>query len=142
MEKGYDAYRTTNIGTADQGKLILILYDIAINNCKESLNFFGDKSQIAERTRHLKKVQDAISELMGALKMDAGEIAHNLFRLYEYMLRRVINANIRHEPGCITEILEYLISLRGAWNEAIQNLKNEAAQQRSAGPQKSFAMIG
>jgi flagellar protein FliS len=142
MEKGYDAYRTTNIGTADQGKLILILYDIAINHCQESLAFFGDTQQIAERTRHLKKVQDAISELMGALKMDAGEIAHNLYRLYEYMLRRLVNANLRHEPGYIKEILEHLTSLREAWNEAIQKLKTEAAQQRCGEQQKDFALIG
>jgi flagellar protein FliS len=142
MNNGYSAYRATDIATADQGKLILLAYDIAITHSQQALELFGDTKCIEERTRHLKKVQDAISELMGALRMDTGEIAHNLYRLYEYMLRQLIQANLRHEPRHLSEILRYLVDLRDAWSVAVKKVRSETLGRMDIGPQKSFAISG
>jgi flagellar protein FliS len=142
MGNGYGAYRDTNVATADQGKLILICYDVAITHGQQALECFGDAQRIEERTRHLKKVQDAISELMGGLRMDVGEIAHNLYRMYEYMLRQLTFANLRQEPKYVTEILGYLTDLRDAWGEAVQKTKAEAAAQQNLETNKSFAITG
>jgi flagellar secretion chaperone FliS len=127
MKTGYTAYKSTKVETADQGKLILIAYDVAIKHCKLSIDKFDDRRFIEERTKHLCKVQDAITELMSSLKLDVGEIAHNLYRLYDYMIRRCIEANVKSDKRLVQEILGYLVDLRSAWNQAIVNVRKDAA---------------
>jgi flagellar protein FliS len=58
--------------------------------------------------------------------MDVGEIAHNLYRLYDYILRRMVEANIKNDKSRIEEVLGYLVDLRDAWSQAIFNLKRES----------------
>jgi len=139
MNTGLTAYKTTNVGTADQGKLILIAYDVAIKHCKLSILIFDDKKSIEERTRHLCKVQDAIGELMSSLNLDVGELAHNLYRLYDYMVRRCIEANIKSNKAIIQEILGYLEDLRDAWGQAVANVRKSAAPKNEAAMQ-NFAI--
>ena len=143
MNKAYETYVNVNVDTASQGKLILIAYDVAIKHCKMALESFGNKTRIEERTRHLFKGQDAITELMGALKLDVGEIARNLYRLYDYMLRSLIESNMQDNRGKAEEILGYLEMLRGAWDEAIGKVKKDGAEARTAAVgQQGIAVSG
>lgn len=127
MKQGYSAYRSANIDTADQGKLIIICYDVAIMHCKQAIEKFDNYELTEERTKHIFKVQDAITELLSALRMDAGEVAHNLYRLYDYMLRSLVSASVNNDKSKVSEVLSYLESLREAWSMAIQKLKTDAA---------------
>lgn len=133
MQQGYAAYRHASIDTADQGKLILIAYDVAIKNCKLALEKFDLRDKIEERTKHLFKAQDAISELLSALRVDVGEVARNLYKLYDYILRSLVDAGVKNNKGKIVEVLGYLENLRGAWDEAIRTLKMESAPSLEAG---------
>ena len=143
MKNAYSTYKTANIDTADQGKLILIAYDVAIKHCRLALEKFTDIKKIEERTKHLFKVQDALSELMGSLRMDVGEIAKNLYRLYDYMLRRLVQANAKSESEYVKEVLGYLLDLRSAWNDAIQNIRQQnAAAAGSDGQPQSIRVTG
>jgi flagellar secretion chaperone FliS len=142
MQNGYGIYKTTHVETADQGKLILIAYDVAIKHCRISIEQFGDKQLIKERTRHILRAQDAVTELLSALRMDVGEIAHNLYRLYDYILRRMVEANIKNDKAKIEEVLVYLLELREAWNQAIANVKREAAGQANGQILQNFAING
>ena len=140
MNKAYETYKTVTIDTASQGKLILIAYDVAIRSCKGAIENFSDFRSIEARSRHLFKAQDAITELMSALKMDVGEIAHNLYRLYDYMLRRLVEANIKNDPSKCTEVLGYLETLRDAWQVAIEKVKREQAPAQKV--EQGFAISG
>ena len=127
MQQGYAAYRTASVDTADQGKLILIAYDIAIKNCKMAIDKFDIKDKIEERTKHLFKAQDAVTELLSALRVDVGEVAQNLYKLYDYILRSLVDAGVKNNKEKIVEVVTYLESLRGAWDAAIRQLKAESA---------------
>jgi flagellar protein FliS len=139
MQTGYTAYKSTNVETADQGKLILIAYDVAIKHCKLSIDKFDDRKLVEERTKHLCKVQDAVTELMSSLKLDVGEIAHNLYRVYDYIIRRCIEANVKSDKRMVQEVLGYLEDLRDAWNQAIVNVRREAAP-KSENSMQNFAL--
>lgn len=127
MQQGYAAYRTAAVDTADQGKLILIAYDIAIKNCKLAIDKFEIKDKIEERTKHLFKAQDAVTELLSALRVDVGEVAQNLYKLYDYILRSLVDAGVKNNKEKIVEVIGYLESLRDAWDAAIRQLKAESA---------------
>lgn len=143
MKDGYSTYKTANVDTTDQGKLIIIAYDVAIKHCRLAMEKFTGRDDVEERTKHLFKVQDAITELMGSLKLDVGKIAQNLYMLYDYMLRRLVHANTKNEVGCIEEVMGYLVDLRSAWKDAIQQLKSgKDAESEKPGQPGSIAISG
>ncbi len=142
MQSAYTTYKNVTVDTADQGKLILISYDVAIKSCKIALEKFDDPTLIEERTKALFKAQDAITELMVALRMDVGEISRNLYRLYEYFLHRLVQANVKSESAPVQEIVGYLVDLRDAWSQAILSLKKEALVTTPVEALESFAITG
>jgi flagellar secretion chaperone FliS len=143
MNSGYGAYRAMHVETADKEKLILIVYDVAIKHCRIALEQFGDKTKIMERTRHVCKAQDAVNELISSLRMDVGEIANKLYSLYDYIVRKMVEANIKNDPSKIEEVLVYLVDLRGAWSQAIINLRKESISEFTDEPiMENFAITG
>lgn len=128
MKLGYGAYKTSSADTNDQGKLILVTYDVAIKHARLALEKFEDKKAIEERAKHIFKVQDALEELQQSLNLDAGgEIAANLYNLYSFMFRASVDANISNNRSKLEEVLNYLETLRTAWGEATVKAKAEAA---------------
>lgn len=119
-KRQYDAYKDTEIQTADQGKLILMLYDGAIrflNIAIDNMDF--RKYDIVNN--NIIKAQDIITELMLSLNMDqGGEIAKNLFNIYAYMKKRLLEGNIKKDPVILQEVIKHLTTLRSAWEEAIK----------------------
>lgn len=94
---------------------------------------FDNQECMEERTKHIFKAQDALTELLSALKMDVGEIANNLYRLYDYMLRTLVDASVKNDCAKIVEVVGYLETLREAWIEAIKTVRMEAVSQVESG---------
>ncbi len=128
MSNGYNKYSNTRIDTADQGTLILITYDVAIKHSKIALQKI-EENDVEGRTKALFKAQDAISELISSLNMEAGDISQRLYDLYEYMIHCLIQANIKNDPTQIHEAVSHLESLREAWAQAAENVKKQQQQQ-------------
>lgn len=118
-------YLRTQVETASPGQLIVLLYDGAIRFLHKALDGFG-KTNISERMQtinsNILRAQDIIAELTACLDMEAGgEIATNLFRLYEYMHQILIRANVKKDPKPIHEVIDLMEGLKEAWEEvAIQ----------------------
>jgi flagellar protein FliS len=119
----YNTYKMANVATTDQGKLILICYDVAIKSCSLAKEC-TEKKEHLDRAKKIYKAQDAITELMVALNMDkGGDIAKRLFALYDYFNWRLSEANIKQSVPMIEEVLRHLRSLRDAWVVAIDNVR-------------------
>ena len=116
----YQQYQESHLETASQGKLLLMLYDGAIRFLTQAHQAMEAK-KYQESHNFILRAEDIITELMACLRMDAGgEIALNLYRLYEYMNWRLIQANIKREPAMLLEVQARLRELREAWVEAIK----------------------
>jgi flagellar protein FliS len=111
------SYRETQIKTAAQGRLILMLYDGAIkflNLAREGLE--SKHRKYDEVSTNLIRSQDIISELMVSLDFDrGGEIARGLFSLYMYCNRRILDGNIQKDTAPLEEVRQILSELREAW---------------------------
>ena len=117
--EGYKNYKEVEIETASGLKLVVMLYAGAIkflNIAKESIQ--QRKLDIANN--NIIKAQDIISELMSSLNFEAGELAQNLYSLYIYMNRRLLEANIEKNPQIINEVIKLLETLKGAWDELLK----------------------
>lgn len=109
-----DKYKETQIKTANQGKLIVMLYDGAIRFLNAAREAIRD-NRIEECHNKVTRAQDIIMELLLSLNMEAGDIAHKLYNLYIYMNKRLIEANIYKKVEPIEEVLKMLTELKEVW---------------------------
>jgi flagellar protein FliS len=111
------SYRETQIKTAAQGRLILMLYDGAIKFLNLALEHLdAQHRRFDEVSTNLIRSQDIISELMVSLDFEkGGDVAKNLFSLYMYMNRRILDGNIRKDTAPLLEVKKILTELREAW---------------------------
>jgi len=124
----YKRYRQTQVETAGPLELIIMLYDGAIR--------FGNQAKVAiegknygEANRLIQRVQAIVDELNFSLNMDAGEIAVNLRNLYDFIMAKLVEANVKKDIAIIDQTVHLLSELRGSW-----------AQLQS--PQKKVALAG
>ncbi len=111
-------YRKMDIVTADQGKLVVLLYDGAISflhrakKCAHARDFAG-------KCNNLNRAYDIIQELNFSLNIDeGGELAFNLRRLYLFMLRQLIQSKIEREgTQRMDQVIGMLNRLNQAWRE-------------------------
>jgi len=118
------AYRETRIKTASPGQLVVMLYDEAIKQSDAAIALLGPESKprpedIERINVALGKAQDVVTELMASLDFDAGgELARDLFALYVWFGREMLEANIRKEVGRVSAVRTMLAELREAWADA------------------------
>jgi flagellar secretion chaperone FliS len=113
----YNQYKQTEINTANQGKLIVMLYDGAIKFLKTAVENMDVKTYDVVNINII-KAQDIITELLLSLNMkDGGEISSNLFNLYLYFKKRLLEANIEKKPDIIQEVIGHMSLLRDSWNK-------------------------
>lgn len=114
----YTQYQRTQIETADQGKLLLMLYEGALRFLGRARKALQDEDPEASNN-NLVRVQDIVAELMASLDLEAGEVAASLFRLYEYMHYLLVQANIQKDAGPLDQVENMLVELKEAWKEAL-----------------------
>lgn len=124
------SYKEIQIKTATPGKLVIMLYEGGIKFLNLAIELMGKKHTGYEKaSNYIIKVQDIITELMVSLDFEkGGQIAKNLFSLYLYMNRRLIDANIQKNTAMLEEVKKMLSDLRGAWVEASQKVQTDATQ--------------
>ena len=113
----YDQYKHTEINTANQGKLIVMLYDGAIKFCNIAIENMQPKTYDIANINII-KAQDIINELILALNMnDGGDVARNLFNLYIYFKKQLLEANIQKNSDILKNVVKLLKELRDAWDK-------------------------
>lgn len=134
----YSAYQKTNINTASQGKLIVLLYEGAIKNLSTAVNYFESNGNILPGNIEkfgicLQKTQAIITELEVSLDMEkGGEIAKNLMALYVYFNEELMNAGINKNKEKITFVLEKLKTLADSWRQIVNTTANTQVQQTTS----------
>lgn len=112
------AYQNNSVQTASPGELTLMLY----NGC---LKFIGlartaiEMKNTEEKNKNLLKAQKIIQELMVTLNMDL-EVSKSLMQMYDYINRRLIEANIQSDVEILDEVEDYVQDFRNTWKEVIQ----------------------
>jgi flagellar protein FliS len=118
------AYRETRVKTASPAQLVVMLYDEAVKQCDLALDLLRtdvkkNPQNIEKTHKALSKVQDIVTELMAGLDFDqGGEIAEDLFALYVWFGRQILDANMRKDAELVATVRRMLDELRGAWTEA------------------------
>lgn len=111
----YQAYQNTNVRTADQATLIIMLYDGAIRFLKKGQGkiYTGD---VEGAHNYMVRGRQIVSELLSTLRPEkAGEVGANLKRIYVYAHNRIVEANLTKDAEILQEVVQILVTLREGW---------------------------
>ena len=112
----YQQYQNNQVDTADPKQLIIMLYEGGIRFLEKAAEYIERFQTYDQANTNMLKAQDILSELMLSLDMDkGGEIASNLFNLYSYMKKELLDANIKKEKEKILSVINMLAELKTAW---------------------------
>lgn len=123
MKSPVQAYKTNQAETATPGQLTLMLYNGAIKFTKLSKLAIEEK-QYDKANEYNIRVQDIIQELMITLNRDV-EISKQLELLYDYLLRRTIDANLQKDTAILDEVEDFFVQFRDTWKEALLLVKKQ-----------------
>lgn len=95
--------------------LVLTLFDAALERLNAARACL-ERGEIRRKAGLLHSAVILITELRGSLNLkEGGPLAQNLSELYGYMIRRLIQANLKSDGTAVTEVLGLLGEIRGAW---------------------------
>lgn len=114
----YQQYQVNSINSAGKGELTLILYDGAVKFIKQGIKFL-EEAKIQNAHNTIIKAQEIINHLSETLDMEY-EISGRLTSLYEYINRRLVEANLKKDKLILGEALGLVADLREVWKEALK----------------------
>ena len=119
----YAAYKQSSVETATPDKLLLMLFNGGIKFLRQAETALSVQDY-TEADKYLVKVQDILSELMMTLDMEkGGQIAQNLYQLYDFYRRQTLTANLRKDSALLPPVLEFFQEFRDTWAEAAKKAK-------------------
>lgn len=114
----HSVYKQNSVTTASPGELSLMLYNGCLKFLAKAKHAIEEKN-IQERNTNLLKAQAIISEFMSTLNMDI-EVSKNMLALYEYMNRRLVEANMKNDIAIIEEVEGLVTEFRDTWKEVLR----------------------
>lgn len=118
----YNAYKQNTVKMASKEQLLLMLVDGTVKYTKIA-KLAIEKKDIATAHKELIRVQDIFTELMSTLDRSAGEMADNLFSLYDFIKTQLAQANIKKDVEIIDGILPLMEEIRDIWHEVSKKAK-------------------
>lgn len=110
-------YQEQQILNATPAERIVLLYNGAIKFLLQA-KVAIEEGNIQERFNNNKRACDIIFHLQATLDMEkGGEIAQNLFSLYGYMLRRLVEVDMKNEVEPIDDVVGKLRQLNASWQK-------------------------
>ncbi|RIW39052.1 flagella export chaperone FliS [Bacillus salacetis] len=127
----YKAYQNNSVTTASPGELTLMLYTGSlkfINIAKKAI----EEKNVEVKNTNIQKAQAIVQEMMVTLNMDI-PMSNELLPLYDYINRRLMEANIKNDVTILEEAEGMLTEFRDTWKQAIQiNRQQQHGGQRQA----------
>jgi flagellar protein FliS len=128
--KGINAYKKGNIkqdvANADPHKLTLMLMQGVLDKlayakgCMERKDFAGKAEHISRATAILINLRETLDLDIG------GDLAGNLYELYDFMVQRLIDANVQNNVKIIDEVITLFLPIKTAWSQIPESAKQEA----------------
>jgi len=123
MNKAYEQYKENSIYTASPEDLTLMLYNGLVKFLMQAEAAIEEKN-VEKSHASIIRAEDIIQEFMSTLDMNY-EVSNNLVLLYDYMYRRLIQANTEKNKDIVTEVLGFARELRDTWAQAMKIAKNQ-----------------
>ena len=123
LPKAYGQYNNSKIMTASPAELTLMLYDGAIKFCNIAIVAVEQKD-IPKAHTNIQKTEKIIDYFRQTLDMSY-PVAEHFERVYSYLSRRLVEANIKKDKEILEEVNTHLRSMRDTWKEVMRINKEQ-----------------
>jgi flagellar protein FliS len=126
LNKGLAQYQqvSTNAGVEDASphRLIQMLMEGVLQRLAEAKGAM-QRNALADKGKALGKAVTIVSGLRNSLNQEVGgEMAANLDDLYDYMQRRLLEANIETSEEIVDEITALMRTIKSGWDGIAQEV--------------------
>lgn len=121
----HQQYQQNMVNTASPQELTLMLYNGLIKFINLAIQGIDEKS-IQKANNNIIRAQDILTEFMSTLDMNY-EVSQGLMALYDYMYRRLTDANLKKDKAIVEEVLGFAEELRDTWAQAMKLAKQQQA---------------
>ena len=118
LPSAYAQYNNSKILTASPAELTLMLYDGSIKFCNIAIDAV-ERKDAAKAHTNIVKVENIIDYLRKTLDMKY-PVAQDFERMYVYLERRLVEANVKKDKEILEEINSHLHSIRDTWKEVMR----------------------
>ena len=128
--KGINAYKKgslkQDIAAADPHRLTLMLMQGALERMAYAKGCI-ERKDLAGKSEHLYRVNAILLHLRDTLDLDVGgEVGQNLYALYQYMMQRLLDANVQNNLQIMDEVITLLLPIKTAWASIPEDAKQKA----------------
>lgn len=127
---GYKQYKENSVYTANPEELTYMLYNGLVKFIMKA-QYAISKKDVEGANENILKSQAIIIELTATLD-EKYEISASLSLLYDYMNRRLIEANIQKSSEILDEVLDFAKQLRDTWEQAMKIAKKQIKNSATA----------
>ncbi|MCZ8514886.1 flagellar export chaperone FliS [Paenibacillus filicis] len=117
IQSSANSYKQNQAETAPPESLTLMLYNGAITFIKRTKQAIESKD-LSLAHHYNTRVQDIVDELIITLDRKY-PISEQLLALYDYMKRRLIEANISKDVAILEEVEGFFVEFRDTWKQAM-----------------------
>lgn len=118
LQSGYAQYNNNQILTASPAELTLMLYNGAIKFCNVAIGAI-EKKDVEKAHINIVKAEKIIEYLRTTLDMKYS-VAQDFDNIYDYLDRRLVEANMKKDTEILEEICGHLRSVRDTWKEVMR----------------------
>ena len=127
-----NGYKETVLATTDKVQVVMMLYEGTLKHLKLA-RMKIESGDIMSKGTHISKATAIVTELSSALDMEkGGEISTNLRRLYDFVLQRLIQANLNNDSNAVLDAERVINTLKDGWKEMMQTMKEPARVRATA----------
>ena len=114
-QHGLNAYRQTEVQSRTPLELVVMLHDGALRHLLAAKTAIH-QNDISARRESVGRLLAIVSELQNTLDVErGGEIASSLDDLYNYMMRRIMEAVTGNNAAPLAEVERIVTTLREGW---------------------------
>ena len=118
LPNAYAKYNNSKVLTASPAELTLMLYDGAIKFCNIAIMGI-EQNDIEKAHTNIRKVERIIDEFRSTLDRRFA-VSEDFDRVYVYLLRRLLEANLKKDKEILEEVNTHLRSMRDNWKEVMR----------------------
>lgn len=122
----YSKIQENAIHTATKEELTLMLYDGALKFANKAL-LDMEKNDIQSCNNNIQRTKRIIREFQSTLDMKY-EISDELYACYEYIHRRLSEANLTKDEVPLNEAMNYIRLFRDTWKEVMKLARQDSSK--------------
>ncbi|PKN25099.1 MAG: flagellar export chaperone FliS [Deltaproteobacteria bacterium HGW-Deltaproteobacteria-21] len=124
-------YRRLNVETAGKLDLVLMCYEKTIEVIRQGKEHLQEQ-EYEKKAGKIQKAIDIIHELQNCLNFEqGGQIARNLDSIYNYLVRRLLDGDLKKDAGAYDEVIGILSELKEAWEGVAKDRETNGIVQKT-----------